>query len=688
MEEKKVITGILRPDIELLRGDNLLLFDPGADAYYKVTPSMLKIMAFLTEELPLAEFQEKLSQNGITVSRQELLELIAFLRNNHLLVPRQGEISAKQQQLRQLKEKSRLLRFSASYLFFRLPPWRPEHFFEKIRPFVSFLASRQLLFLLVLPALAGYLLALRDLGEIRTTFADTLSWAGLVKYFAAILLLKLLHEAAHSLAAIHFNCRVRGVGIGFMVFMPRLYTDTTDSWRLPRKKRLLIDAAGIIAELLCGGIAALLWCNLAPGPLRSTMFYIFAVSTLSTLLVNGNPFIRYDGYYILSDLLHIENLMSRSAECFRKSWRWYLLRLGTPPEERHKLFLTVFGICAFVYRFFLYTSICLMIYHKFTKVLALFMLLLEFYALLIHPCYKELRTIWTLSRKSAGKALWFLLPAAGAAIAGVLFLPLSWGITLPGLVVPAERTPVTLEESGYLTGQFSRTPRPVKKGDLLLQLDSPRLDFALDTLTKTRQFDQLLYEQQNLDEEEFSKRNVTAQKISSDRIGLEELKRRRNKLQIRAGRDGIFIPSLPDSSAGALLPRNTSAGEIVSARTVIYAYADDRDIGKISPGNSGKIRLADTLGSRKVCVTRIDQIAALLESSPLLQNFGGPIPVYPAEDGKFVPAQTLYRVELDYADPSEPAFPAGRIVSVKIDHTEQLYKYAVRFVLSFFLKEF
>ena len=70
---------------------------------------------------------------------------------------------------------------------------------------------------------------LRDFATVRAVFLDSLSWAGLVKYFAAILLLKFVHETAHSLAAIHFNCRERGIGLGFTVFYPRLYTDTTDS---------------------------------------------------------------------------------------------------------------------------------------------------------------------------------------------------------------------------------------------------------------------------------------------------------------------------------------------------------------------------------------------------------------------------------------------------------------------------
>ena len=686
MEAVKETTGVLRADIELLRGEELLLFDPGSDAYFKVSQRTIQIISYLTEDIPLDAFQEKLSSNGISVTLDELRKILIFLKQNNLLIPRQGEMLLQQKKLQHFKEKNWFLSISSSYLFFRLPPWRPDSFFKKIRPCVSFPGSGKLFLLLIIPALTGYILALRNLSEILSIFENTLSWAGFVKYFAAIIGLKLLHEAAHSVAAMHFNCRVRGIGIGFMLFIPRLYTDTTDSWRLPRRQRLLIDASGIIAELLCGGISALLWCHSAPGPVRSTLFYIFTVSTLSTLLVNGNPFIRYDGYYILSDLLRIDNLMSRASDCLKKTWHWYLLHLGEPPAGKHRLFLTVFGICAFVYRLFLYTSICLVIYNKFTKIIAILMLFLEFYVLLIYPVYKEIKEIRILSRKNAGKALFVWLAVLFFSAGGILFMPLSWGITLPGIAVPSSRTPVTIAESGYLTGKLDKKPRKVKRGDILFQLASPHLEFALEKLLKTQSYDQQLFDLQNLDEKNFSQRAVTAKKINSDRIGIIELQRRKNKLAVKAEKDGIFIPALPDCSAGALLVRNRHAGEIVSSKIVIYAYANDQEVGKISLNDTAGIRLGDHLISGKARVTRIDVLDTKLEPSPLLQFFGGPVPVYPTEDNRFTPTQTLYCVELEMLN--EIPLSAGRIVSVKINHTEQLYKYISRFILSFFLKEF
>lgn len=686
MAESEQTTGVLRSDIRLLHGESLLLFDPAADSYYKVSERAADMISFFTEDLPYAKMIEKLRYNGIETTAEELNEICRFLHSNSLLVPRYGEISARQEQLAVLKKKTLLMRFASSYLFFRLPPWRPEKFFRKIAPAVSWLASPWFLLLLSIPAFAGYLLSVRDFGRVLEQFANTLSWLGLVKYVLAIVVIKVIHEAAHSLAAMRFNCRVRGIGIGFIFFVPRLYTDTTDSWRLSRKQRLLIDGAGIIAELIIGGIAALFWNFLVPGVWQSTMFYIFAISTISTLLVNGNIFIRYDGYYIFSDLLGIENLMKRSSDCVKQSWRYYFLHLGNPSTEKQKTLLVLYGISAFIYRIFLYTSICLLIYRSFTKALAVLLLILELYSLLFYPLAQEIRTIWNLSHKSAGKAVWFMLFLIVTIVSIILFVPLSWGITLPGETVPEQRAYAIAGESGYLKTHLPATERKVVKGEIIAELESPQLQFSIEKIRQTIQYDQELFAQQVLDEKEFPRSEVTAQKINSDKLALQELLRRKENLIVKASRSGYLVPLFGEHFAGELLKRNSILGEIVSPANIVYAYASDEQAGKIYAGQKGFISFPDNLREIPCQVVKIEPVAAKFKTSPLLQPFGGTIAVYKSSDNDFSPTQTLYRIELVMSD--ENAAAAGRTVKVKLMYKEQLYTDIKQTFLSFFRKEF
>ena len=116
MDASKLTTGMMRPDIELLRGENLMLFDPGADAYFKITPQMLKVISRLNEDLPLTEFQQRLLDNGISISMDELTEIVIFLKQNNLTIPQYGEIAIRQQQIKKLKEKSKRKQLKSIYL--------------------------------------------------------------------------------------------------------------------------------------------------------------------------------------------------------------------------------------------------------------------------------------------------------------------------------------------------------------------------------------------------------------------------------------------------------------------------------------------------------------------------------------------------------------------------------------------
>lgn len=688
----EIRTGTLRTDIELIRpgkhGRYPMLFDPQADSYYKINEETMTVISHLDKNYTADEFLEHLAGAGLHITREDLLSIIAFLNQNNLTEPEYGQVSAKRNKLQETKEKTTFLRLSSAYLFFRLPPWRPEKFFAKLRPFVNFFLSKRILFPAAIPAIAGYLLIFRDFETVRVTFMDSLSWAGLAKYFAAILFIKLAHESAHALAATHFNCRIRGIGIGFMFFYPKFYTDTTDSWRLPRKQRLLIDAAGIIMELLLGGIAALLWVYLPPGTWKSTMFYIFAVSTISTLFVNGNPCIRYDGYYILCDLADMENLMSRSSEYIKQFWRHHFLKLGPPPDEERGGFLFLFGTAAFFYRIFLYTSIILIIYHSFIKALAAVLMVLELYSILIYPFYREVKTIRALSKRSADKAGWYLAGVVLAAAALLLFLPLSWDIPLPGEVIPSARRLAAVTEPGYLKSAFPRHPVMVQAGSTLAKLESPQLDFKKRRTEGELLYDRHLFNLQRIDGKTLSAAPVTWEKIQSEQAALEELERRRKELTVLSEIDGLFIPKLQNLSTGIYLNKGQVLGEVISGNFLIQAYATDREVSRLKPEQEVTIRLKDELRTFPGRIKAINTISARLKSSPLLQLFGGPLPVYIGEKNPetFHSVQSYYRIEIEFS-PRLKIQP-GRVVQVKVHHSERLFDSLRQLLLSALRREF
>ena len=688
-----MVIGNLRADIELIRpgrhGDFYMLFDPSSEHYFKIGEDAVQILSRLDQPYELEAFLERLRRTGVQATKEDVLTLVNFLVQNSLLEPGYGQVEMQKKKVEEIKKQTRFLRWASIYMFIKLPPLRPARLMEVLKPYTDFLVSRWMLCLIALPALVGYILIIRDFSAVRATFMDSLSWAGLAKYFAAILLLKVVHEIAHSLAANHFGCKVRAIGMSFIVFYPRLFTDTTDSWRLPRKQRLLIDAGGIISELLVGGIAALLWCYMPPGAGKSTMFYIFAVSTLSTLLANGNPLIRYDGYYILCDLLNMENLMGRSIEYLRSIFRWAVFGVGERPVEKRWVLLLSFGVAAFIYKIFLYTAIILIIYAQFVKAIAVVLLLAEVYVLLIFPLWRELKNIRALSRKAAKRADRLRIIVLLAGIGTVLFFPLSWNVELPAEIQPVKRELVVTQEAGILVSDWPRTAREVRKGETLYQLSSPQLDFSVVRFTWMAKADELLFGMQQLDRESYGDSLLTREKLKSDWIGIREMKRRSTMLRGVAPEDGLFIPARDDISRGSWFPPGLCIGELVSPQLAVTAYADDRQVRKLKEGTAVTIYLPDSMKSLRGKIRSLDRIPAKLQHTPLLQVYGGPIPVYPDESqaGGFISVNALYRVDIDFDDPAVRQLQ-GRTVMAKIHHRERLIGKIFDFSVAVLRREF
>ena len=148
----------------------------------------------------------------------------------------------------------------------------------------------------------------------------------------AIGAVKVLHELGHALACKHFGGEVHELGFMLLVFAPCLYCDVSDAWRLPSKwQRIAVSAAGMVVELVLAALATIVWWYAQPGVVQLVALNIMIVCTVSTLLVNGNPLLRYDGYYILSDLVETPNLWQRSREVLRRFASEWLL--GEPAAD-------------------------------------------------------------------------------------------------------------------------------------------------------------------------------------------------------------------------------------------------------------------------------------------------------------------------------------------------------------------
>ena len=195
------------------------------------------------------------------------------------------------------------------YLFFRIPLVRPQIFLARFSRWLKPLFQPAALWACCAASGLGLILVLRHWDVFSQAVVESISPEGLLGFAGALIVAKTLHEMGHALMATHFGVRVAHMGIAFVVMWPMLYTDTGESWKLPsRHQRLAVSCGRHPGELGLAGLATLGWAISEPGWLNTACLYLATTSWVLSLALNLSPFMRFDGYFIFSDLLDFPNL--------------------------------------------------------------------------------------------------------------------------------------------------------------------------------------------------------------------------------------------------------------------------------------------------------------------------------------------------------------------------------------------
>ena len=374
----------LREDITLYPGPNArdgsptwTIHDPPSNRFYRLGWFEFEMLRRWTLGNPTAIATAITSETTLTTTPSEVETFIDYLKQNNLIRPqtqRDQERFLKLQRNRHRHWGSWLLQ---NYLFLRIPLWHPDAFLQRTLPGIRWLFSGWFALFIGVTALSGLGLLMRQWESFWTTFLHFFTVTGTLYYAGALILSKTLHELGHAYTARHFGCRIPTMGVMFLVFWPVLYTETSEAWKLvSRRHRLAIGAAGMLAELGLAAMATLAWNFLPEGSAKSAAFLLASTLWILSLGINLNPLMRFDGYFLLSDMLEIANLQNRAFLYARWWLREWLFGFGMPAPERpskgQRRFFILFAFGAWLYRFFLFLSIALVVYHFFFKLLGLF----------------------------------------------------------------------------------------------------------------------------------------------------------------------------------------------------------------------------------------------------------------------------------------------------------------------------
>ncbi len=292
-----------------------------------------------------------------------------------------------------------------------------------------------------------------------------------------------MHELGHALVAKHFGAEVHELGIMLLVFVPTLYSDVSDIWRLPsRWHRMAVSAAGMGVELLLAAVATFVWWFSEPGIVNLLALNTMVVASMGTLLINANPLMRYDGYYLLADLTETPNLWQRSRDAYRSRLGRLVFRPRTN-QPREPLWMAVYGGLSSAYLLLVLAAIgwaaIVALQPAGLGVLAYGLSLVIAASVMAGPARQATDAMQNPVRRREFRPLraFALLALLAIAAAGTWRMPIADQVVCQATVVPADaRNAVTT-----MAGELASAVEPgtlVDRGDPLARLVNPDMEFA------------------------------------------------------------------------------------------------------------------------------------------------------------------------------------------------------------------
>lgn len=669
----------LRPELTLLAGPvdtdgrpSWLIHDSLSNRFAQIDPPAYEALKHWPACATVADLIETVNADGrATLDLEAATALVDFLYAHQLTVtPRTGgwESFAQSRRAQAHSFAGWLLH---NYLFFRVPLVRPHAFLVRTLPRARMLWSPAACVSYLVMGLAGLYLTSRQWDAYVGTLVTYFNWEGAALAGAAIVVVKIAHELGHAYAATAFGCRVHTMGIAFVVMAPMPYTDVTDAWRLTdRRKRLIIDAAGIMAEAAIAMVALCVWAFLPEGPLRSVAFIMSAVSIASSLAINLNPFMRFDGYYLLSEMLGVENLQTRAFALGRWRLREWLFGLGAPCPEKmapHRISLLVaYAWIIWIYRLVLFVGIAVLVYQYFFKVLGILLFAVEILYFVARPIAGELR-IWWRMRATIAAAPRTRYTAAVAALAVVTaVLPWSTAVEIPAVMEVERLQMIYPVRNAQLAALHVSHGAKVKAGEPIATLVSADIENDITQVEISLRLAMIQYSRRMVDAADKSESLVLESSIRELRTRIAGLLRERGELIVRAPFAGHVVELNPELSPGRWLsPRDLLAIVAGGEGLVARGYASEADVGRITEGAAASF--VPEHAGRAAVPLRVERIAtagaAQIDIPDLASIYGGKIGVTPDERRRLVPSSSNF------------------LVTFKVDHVERAPELSVRGVV-------
>lgn len=687
----------VRPDLKARRqryqGRNYwVVKDPVGLQYFRFEEEEFAILQMLDGESSLDDIAERFEAEfpPQTIRVEELQNFIGMLHRSGLVLSDSPGQGRQLKERRDEKKRKELIAAISNILAFRCRGIDPERILTALASVARVFYSPAFTIGAVLLALSALTLVIVQFDEFQSRLPSFQSFFAAQNWLllaATLTCTKILHEFGHGTSCKHFGGECHEMGVMFLVLTPCLYCNVSDSWMLPNRwHRAAIGAAGMYVELVLASFATFIWWFSEPGLLNYIALNVMFVSSVSTLMFNANPLLRYDGYYILSDILEIPNLRQKSSTILNRKLGKWCLGLEEPEDpflpKRHQMLFAFYTVASFLYRWVVLFGILYFLNKVFEpyglKILGQALALASLYGLVAMPAWNVYKFFRVPGRWSKVKRvrMYASLAVLAAAVSALFLIPLPSRVWAPFELQPHGAASVYIEVPGQLVDIHVKPGQRVEKGDALADLEN--LDLKMEVTQLKGQRDSLEARLSGLRDLRFTtdkpvETTLEAKSVEKQLLAIEDqLNQKSNdlkKLRLVAPVAGTVVPpprveeppgdkeiELPNwtgtplerTNIGATLspdgPQNLfcQIGDPNQWDAVLVIDQDDVDL--VQEGQ--EVRLMFEESSYHVFVSTIANRAddEMTSASPRLSSTnGGPLAAQPERDGTLRPLSTSYQ---------------------------------------------
>lgn len=663
--------------------------DPVAMKYFRFEEEEYRLLTMIdgsaSPEQIKYQFEHDFSPQKLEL--QELFQLVGMLYRNSLLISDSADQGASLWQRAVETEKSKRWQSLTNILSIRFKGFDPDELLTALNPWTAWFFTWPAFIGVLMLGLGAASLIVTNFESFQNKLPSFDNFFAAGNWFLLAIVLgvtKVAHEFGHGLACKRFGGRCHEMGLMFLVLTPCLYANVSDSWLLKSKwQRAFIAAAGMYVELVIASVAVFVWWFSMPGLVHHMALNIIVVCSISTLIFNANPLLRYDGYYILSDILEIPNLRQKSSSMLNRTSGRLFLGIETAedpfaPSRRKWLFMT-YSILAVLYRWLITFSIFWFVYRVLEpyglKILGQMLAVMAVYGLVGMPLVKLYKYFSIPGRTSMVKPvrLFSTLVATSLVLGMIMLIPIPRYVYGCFYIQAQDVETVYVEEPGALAAIYVQPNQFVEKGTPLVLLESPDLNqqlIGLESEVRNALVELRVAQQAEIYPSLEQMTPVEAEAAVDTAIANYRKKEADyNRLRVDSPRSGFFLAAhrkpVPNSDSGLLdgwhgspleprnigcsMDRQTVVGQIVPDMKKLNAVLaiDQSEIEFIR--SDQQVKLVSWQDQTKILESKTEQISPVkmkIVPRSLSSRFGGGLVTKQNADGDDEPLSTTYMVNV------------------------------------------